>query len=72
MISEVIRELHTRQQHTSSACSRRNHAFVDGNKRTAFVVGVLFFEINAHRFAATEEDSTQAILGLADSTIDEA
>lgn len=71
MISEVIRELHTRQQHTSSACSRRNHAFVDGNKR-AFVVGVLFFEINAHRFAATEEDSTQAILGLADSTIDEA
>ena len=24
----------------------RNHPFVDGNKRTAFVVGVVFLEIN--------------------------
>ena len=50
----------------------RNHPFVDGNKRTAFVVGVLFLEINCHRFTATEEDATQAVLGLADRTIDEA
>jgi len=50
----------------------RNHPFVDGNKRTAFVVGILFLEINGHRFAATEEDTTQAVLGLADGTIDEA
>ena len=50
----------------------RNHPFVDGNKRTAFVVGVLFLEINSHRFTATEEDATQAVLGLADGTIDEA
>ena len=50
----------------------RNHHFVDGNKRTAFVVGILFHEINGHRFAATEEDATQAVLGLADGTIDEA
>ena len=50
----------------------RNHPFVDGNKRTAFVVGILFLEINGHRFAATEEDATQAVLGLADGTIDEA
>jgi len=50
----------------------RNHPFVDGNKRTAFVVGVLFLEINGHRFTATEEDATQAVLGLADRTIDEA
>jgi len=49
----------------------RNHPFVDGNKRTAFVVGVLFLEINGHRFAATEEDATHAVLGLADRTIDE-
>ena len=49
-----------------------NHPFVDGNKRTAFVAGVLFLEINGHRFAATEEDATQAVLGLAAGTLDEA
>jgi death-on-curing protein len=50
----------------------RNHPFLDGNKRTAFVVGVLFLELNGHRFTATEEDATQAVLGLAAGTIDEA
>jgi death on curing protein len=50
----------------------RNHPFVDGNKRTAFVVGVLFLELNGHRFTATEEDATQAVLGLAAGTIAEA
>ena len=50
----------------------RNHPFVDGNKRTAFVVGVLFLEINGYRFTASEEDATQAVLGLAEGTIDEA
>jgi len=50
----------------------RNHPFVDGNKRTAFVVGVLFLEINGHRYTATQEDATQAVLGLAAETIDEA
>jgi death-on-curing protein len=49
----------------------RNHLFVDGNKRTAFVVGVLFLEINGYRFAASEEDAMQAVLGLADGSIDE-
>ena len=49
----------------------RNHPFVDGNKRTAFVVGVLFLEMNGHRFAASEEDATQAVLGLAAGSIDE-
>jgi death on curing protein len=50
----------------------RNHPFVDGNKRTGFVVGVLFLELNGRRFAATEEDATQAVLGLAAGTLDEA
>ena len=50
----------------------RNHPFVDGNKRTAFVVGVLFLELNGHRFTANEEDATQAVLGLAAGTIEEA
>ena len=50
----------------------RNHPFVGGNKRTAFLVGVLFLELNGHRFTATEEDATQAVLGPAAGTIDDA
>jgi death on curing protein len=50
----------------------RNHPFVDGNKRTGFLVCVLFLEINGYRFAATEEETTQAVLGLAAGTIEEA
>ena len=49
----------------------RNHPFVDGNKRTGFVVGVLFLETNGWRFAAPEEDATHAILGRAAGTLDE-
>ena len=32
----------------------RNHPFVDGNKRTGFVVGILFLELNGYRFTATQ------------------
>ena len=49
----------------------RNHGFLDGNKRTGFVVGVLFLEINGCRFVALEEDATQAVLGLAAGKLDE-
>jgi death-on-curing protein len=50
----------------------RNHPFVDGNKRTGFLVGVLFLELNGYRFTATEEDATQAVLSLAAGKMDEA
>jgi death-on-curing protein len=50
----------------------KNHPFVDGNKRTGFVVGLLFLEINGARFTASEEAATQAILGLAAATLDDA
>jgi death on curing protein len=50
----------------------RNHPFVDGNKRTGFVVGVLFLELNGFRFEAREEDATQAVLDLAAGMLDEA
>jgi death on curing protein len=50
----------------------RNHPLVAGNKRTGFVVGVLFLEINRYRFTAREEDATQAVLALASGTLDEA
>jgi death on curing protein len=49
----------------------RNHPFVEGNKRTGFVVGVLFLELNGYRLTATEEDATQAVLGLAAGTLGE-
>jgi death-on-curing protein len=49
----------------------RNHPFVDGNKRTGFVVGILFLELNGYRFTASEEDAAQAVLELAGGNIDE-
>jgi len=50
----------------------RNHPFVDGNKRTGFVVGVLFLELNGFDFRASEEDATQAVFDLAASKLNEA
>jgi death-on-curing protein len=49
----------------------RNHPFVDGNKRTGFLLGVLFLELHGYRFTATEESAAQAILSLAADTPDE-
>jgi death-on-curing protein len=49
----------------------KNHPFIDGNKRTGFVVAILFLELNGARFAASEETATQAILGLAAGTLDQ-
>jgi death-on-curing protein len=49
----------------------RNHPFVDGNKRTGFVVGILFLELNGYRFIAREEAAAQAVLELAVGTLDE-
>jgi death-on-curing protein len=43
----------------------KNHPFVDGNKRTGFILGILFLEINGMRFTASEESATQAVLDLA-------
>ena len=50
----------------------RNHPLVDGNKRTGFVVGVLFLELNGHRFTAAEEAATQAVLRVAVGELDDA
>jgi death-on-curing protein len=49
----------------------RNHPFLDGNKRTGLVVGVLFLETNGCRFNAPEEDTTRAVLDLAAGRLDE-
>ena len=50
----------------------RNHPFIDGNKRTGFVVGVLFLELNGYQFTASEEDATEAVLQLAAGKTSEA
>ena len=49
----------------------RDHPFVDGNKRTGFVVGVLFLELNGYRFVASEENAAQTVLSLAAGTLKE-
>ena len=48
-----------------------NHPFVDGNKRTGFVVGILFLELNGPTLTALEADTTRAVLDLAAGEIDE-
>jgi death-on-curing protein len=50
----------------------KNHPFVDGNKRTGFVVGILFLELNGYRFTATEAEAAAAVLALAAGKLDEA
>jgi death-on-curing protein len=42
-----------------------SHPFVDGNKRTGFLIGILFLELNGYRFTASEEDAANAVLALA-------
>ena len=49
----------------------RNHPFVDGNKRTGFVVGILFLEINGATFGATETDAAQTVIDFAAGNCDD-
>ena len=49
----------------------RNHPFTDGNKRTAFLVGILFLELNGYRFSASEEDAARAVIDLASGALSE-
>jgi len=49
----------------------RNHPFVDGNKRSAWVAARLFLSINGHGLAFDKEDATQTMLALAAGEISE-
>jgi death-on-curing protein len=42
----------------------RNHPFVDGNRRTAFVAAVTFLECNGCRFRAPEDEVVVQVLVL--------
>ena len=48
-----------------------NHPFLDGNKRTGFLIGALFLELNGCELTATEEDAANAVLGLAAGDLNE-
>ncbi|NNE57107.1 MAG: type II toxin-antitoxin system death-on-curing family toxin [Hellea sp.] len=50
----------------------RNHPFVDGNKRTAFVVCLLFLHLNGYSVTASQAEKYQAFLKLAAGSISEA
>ncbi len=50
----------------------KNHAFVDGNKRAAFLATGLFLALNGYRLTATQADATLTVLALAAGEIDEA
>jgi death on curing protein len=43
----------------------KKHPFIDGNKRAAFVVAVMFLELNGWRFQASEVDAVLRTLALA-------
>lgn len=43
----------------------RNHPFIDGNKRTAFVAVELFLALNGHSLDATDADCVMTMLKVA-------
>jgi len=42
----------------------KNHPFIDGNKRAAFLSVGLFLHLNGYRLRATQAEATLATLGL--------
>ena len=49
----------------------KNHAFVDGNKRAAFMAIGLFLSINGHRLVADQTDAIRIMLGVASGDVTE-
>lgn len=49
-----------------------NHAFIDGNKRVAFLCVGLFLAINGWRLKTTQLEATSAMLAVAAGELDEA
>jgi death-on-curing protein len=50
----------------------KNHPFIDGNKRTGFMLGAGFLELNGHEFHASEADAAVRTLALAAGEMSEA
>jgi len=49
----------------------RNHPFIDGNKRTAFMIGYSFLSRNGKELTAPEAEATAIMLDLASRKIKE-
>jgi death-on-curing protein len=49
----------------------RNHPFVDGNKRVAWLIAVTFLDVNGIDFDADMVEALHAMLALAEGRIDE-
>jgi death on curing protein len=49
----------------------KNHAFVDGNKRAAFLAVGLFLALNGHRLVASQADATLTMLHVAAGLLDD-
>ena len=49
----------------------KNHPFVDGNKRVAFIAVGLFLALNGYRLNATQVDATRTMLGVAAGELSE-
>ena len=50
----------------------KNHAFIDGNKRTGFAVAATFLELNGFYLTLPEAEAVILMLGIATGQIDEA
>jgi death-on-curing protein len=50
----------------------KNHAFVDGNKRTAFVALELFLALNGHELTADDAQCVLVMLSVASGSFSEA
>ena len=50
----------------------KNHGFVDGNKRAAFLATGLFLRLNGYRLQVSQADATLTMLAVAAGEMDEA
>jgi death-on-curing protein len=50
----------------------RNHAFVDGNKRAAFLAVGILLAINGQRLTAKPTDAIEVVTSLSDGSMEEA
>lgn len=50
----------------------RNHAFVDGNERTAYVVAEIFLALNGYVLTSSDADGILTFVALAAGDLDEA
>jgi death-on-curing protein len=50
----------------------KNHPFIDGNKRIAFIAAALFLGLNGYRLIASQVEAADTMLAVAAGEVDEA